>query len=76
MYPGIDLCWGTLEGLVVGLPCDPRRYLEASYGPNWTLPLQKEWNYRTDGANTVDHGYWPEEMRKQVVQLFPNKKTR
>ena len=70
MYPKIELCWSTLEGLVVGVPCDPQRYLETSYGSNWSMPLQKEWNYRTDGANTFDSGYWPEEVRHEVVRLF------
>ena len=64
------LCWSTLQGLVVGVPCDLRGYLETSYGPNWTLPLDKEWDYRVDGANTVDDGVWPEEKRQEVVQMF------
>ncbi|XP_043242700.1 fukutin-like [Amphibalanus amphitrite] len=72
VYPEITLCWGTLHGLVVGVPCDSERYLETNYGTNWTQPLPpgKTFDYRRDNANMVDAGWWGKEEESEVIQLF------
>ena len=71
MYPGFELCWSVLDGLRVGLPCEPTGYLRAFYGPDWASPPPAgEWNYRTGHPNVIENGHWPEHSRHEVFQSF------
>ncbi|XP_043211490.1 fukutin-like [Amphibalanus amphitrite] len=69
-YPDFELCWSLLDGLRIGIPCEPNHYLRIAYGPDWASPPQKKWDYRTGRFNVVRNGYWPEEMRDEVFQTF------
>ncbi|KAF0293837.1 Fukutin [Amphibalanus amphitrite] len=69
-YPDFELCWSLLDGLRIGIPCEPNHYLRIAYGPDWASPPQKKWDYRTGRFNVVRNGYWPEEMRNEVFQTF------
>ncbi|KAF0300220.1 Fukutin [Amphibalanus amphitrite] len=68
-YPDFELCWALLDGLRVGVPCEPSVYLRTFYGPDWASPPPEgPWNYRTGHPNVVENGRWPESMRAEVCQ--------
>ncbi|XP_043227948.1 fukutin-like [Amphibalanus amphitrite] len=70
-YPDFELCWALLDGLRVGVPCEPSVYLRTFYGPDWASPPPEgPWNYRTGHPNVVENGRWPESMRAEVFQTF------
>lgn len=70
IFPKFNLCWTEFLDLLVRVPCDTEIYIEANYGSNWSIPIDK-WDWKSSPPNVHPNGRWPLEEWSKVIQLTP-----
>ncbi|XP_070562535.1 ribitol-5-phosphate transferase FKTN-like [Ptychodera flava] len=68
-FPKFTLCWTEFVGLKVRVPCETHSYIEANYGKDWNKRV-RDWDWKSSPANVKENGFWPEEERPRVIQVF------
>ncbi|CAG0901132.1 unnamed protein product [Cyprideis torosa] len=69
-FEKFDLCWTLFLGeLLVRVPCETERYIEANYGKDWRQEV-KEFDWRSSPANVRKNGFWRPEEFQEVIQMF------
>lgn len=67
-FPPFSLCWTEFLELLVRVPCNITKYIEANYGPNWQTPVTK-WSWKLSPPNSEPNGMWPREQWPQVINI-------
>ncbi|XP_053213333.1 ribitol-5-phosphate transferase FKTN-like [Panonychus citri] len=70
IFPKFNLCWTEFLDLLVRVPCDTKIYIEANYGSNWSVPVEK-WDWKSSPPNVNPNGRWPLDEWSKVIQLTP-----
>nr|XP_032801079.1 fukutin [Petromyzon marinus] len=65
-----SLCRGLLLGVPVSVPCPPRPYVEANYGPGWRRPPPRPWDWKRSAFNVRRAGAWSPRDAQRAVQTF------
>jgi len=68
-FERFDLCWTEFLDLLIRVPCDTQKYIEANYGPNWFEPISN-WEWNRSPPNVRPNGRWPESSWNQTIQIF------
>jgi len=68
-FPRFSLCWSSLVGLTVRVPCPTKAYIMANYGENWNK-LVKFWDWKASPPNVRENGEWRVEEREEVIQVY------
>jgi len=61
------LCWASLKGLYVRIPCNTETFVEANYGREWRTPVT-EWDWKASPSNVNPNGVWNSQLWQQVIQ--------
>lgn len=67
-FEAFSLCWTEFLELLVRVPCNTTRYIEANYGPNWFTPVTR-WSWKSSPPNVERNGVWPKEEWSQVIKI-------
>ncbi|CAM9150094.1 unnamed protein product [Lampetra fluviatilis] len=65
-----SLCRALLLGVPVSVPCPPRPYVEANYGPGWRRPPTRPWDWKRSAFNVRPAGAWSPRDAQRAVQTF------
>ena len=69
IFPKFSLCWSSLAGLTVRVPCPIKPYVMANYGEDWAK-LVKTWDWKASPPNVRENGEWSVEERSDVIQVY------
>ncbi|XP_034236955.1 fukutin-like isoform X2 [Thrips palmi] len=67
-FTAFSLCWTEFLELLVRVPCNTRRYIEANYGLDWFTPVTK-WSWKSSPPNVEKNGVWPKEEWAKVINI-------
>ncbi|XP_065664231.1 ribitol-5-phosphate transferase FKTN [Hydra vulgaris] len=66
IFHKFSLCWSELSNILVRVPCEPTKYIQANYGNEWRIPI-KTWDWKSSPPNVRENGEWP--MEEQVIYM-------
>ncbi|KAH9406155.1 hypothetical protein TYRP_013757 [Tyrophagus putrescentiae] len=69
-FPPFSLCWTEFVGLLLRIPCETERYLEANYGKDWATPV-RGWDWKTSPPNVRPNGQWQPHEWPETIRLMP-----
>ncbi|KAJ1524496.1 hypothetical protein ONE63_010991 [Megalurothrips usitatus] len=67
-FMAFSLCWTEFLDLLVRIPCNTKRYIEANYGQNWFTPVIK-WSWKSSPPNVRRNGVWPKAEWSEVINI-------
>ncbi|XP_067930499.1 ribitol-5-phosphate transferase FKTN-like [Watersipora subatra] len=73
-FDKFKLCWSSLEGVKVRIPCDTNNYLRSLLGDNLLVPL-KTWDW-TMSPGIISNGRWHKDVMDEAIQLWDQKGKR
>ncbi len=69
-FPPFSLCWTEFVGLLLRVPCETERYLEANYGKDWATPV-RGWDWKSSPPNVRPNGQWQPHEWPETIRLMP-----
>lgn len=69
-FPPFSLCWTEFVGLLLRVPCETERYIEANYGKQWATPV-KSWDWKASPPNVRPNGQWQPHEWPETIRLIP-----
>lgn len=67
-FTAFSLCWTEFLELLVRIPCNTGRYIEANYGADWFTPVTK-WSWKSSPPNVEKNGVWPKDEWAKVINI-------